>query len=159
HAISSKLVAESGRLDSLFFNPLSSELDDWLKNHPAGSKALGEIANVFDVPPFKHIYVGPSEGLPFFTSADLFDLDRRTDKYLSHPECRYSISQRTATGASIPALWPVYLNRIRILSPPSNLNRDVNLQVYKSLEMRITATRLDNLARESVESAIEEGVR
>jgi type I restriction enzyme S subunit len=224
HAISSKRVAEIGRLDTLFFNPLSCDLDDWLANHPAGSKALGEIAEVFDVPPFKHIYVGPEEGPAFFTSADLFDLDRKTDKYLSRgqtrgldkyvleegwvliarsgqlngniglaqfvdsgmaettasdhvirivphddgfspgylyaylslPQWRYSLIQRSATGASIPALWPVYLNHVRILRPPAKLNKEVDAQVRKSLEMRVAATRLDTEARNRLEAALKE---
>jgi len=224
HAITSKQVAEIGRLDTLFFNPLSCDLDEWLVNHSAGNKKLGEIAEVFDVPPFKHIYVGPEEGTPFFTSADLFDLDRVTDKYLSRgqtkglqkyvleegwvliarsgqlngniglpqlvdsgmaettasdhvirivphdeefspgylyaylslPEWRYSLIQRSATGASIPALWPVYLNHIRILRPPTKLNKEVDVQVRKCLEMRVAATKLDTEARERLEEALKE---
>lgn len=224
HPISSKRVSETGRLDTLFHNPLSCDLDTWLADHAAGSKELGEIAEVFDVPPFKHIYVGPEEGPAFFTSADLFDLERRTDKYLSRrqtkglekyvlkegwvliarsgqlngnigqpqfadsamadtttsdhvirivphdegfspgyvyaylslPEWRYSLLQRSATGASIPALWPIYLNHVRILRPPEKLNKEVDVQVRKSLEMRVQATALESKARSILENAIEE---
>jgi hypothetical protein len=165
--------------------------------------------------------VAREEGIPFFTSADLFDLDRTTDKYLSlrtrgldkyvlehgwvliarsgqlngnigkpqvvdsglsgatasdHviriiprdecfspgylyaylslPEWRYSLIQRTATGASIPALWPAYLNHIRILCPPSTLNSEVDVQVRNALEMRVEATRLETEARQRLEGAL-----
>jgi type I restriction enzyme S subunit len=220
-AIPSKSLSQTGRIDALFFNPVSWELDEWLARHPARSQELGAIADVFDVPPFKHVYVAREEGIAFFTSADLFDLDRTTDKYLSlqtrgldkyilehgwvliarsgqlngnigkpqvvdsglscatasdHvirilsrderfssgylyaylslPEWRYSLIQRTATGASIPALWPVYLKRMRILCPPSDLNREVDVQVRNALEMRVQATGLETEARQRLEAAL-----
>jgi type I restriction enzyme S subunit len=220
-AVPSKLLNKTARMDALFFNPVSRDLDEWLARHPMSSQELGAIADVFDVPPFKHIYVAPEEGIAFFTSADLFDLDRTTDKYLSRQtrgldkyilqhgwvliarsgqlngnigkpqlvdtalsgstasdhvirivsrdkrfspgylyaylslhEWRYSLIQRTATGASIPALWPAYLKHIRILCPPSNLNREVDVQVRNALEMRVQATGLETEARQRLEAAL-----
>ena len=76
--------------------------------------------------------------------------------YLSLPEWRYSLLQRSATGASIPALWPIYLNHVRILRPPEKLNKEVDVQVRKSLEMRVQATALESKARSILENAIEE---
>lgn len=223
HAISSKRLARVGRMDTLYFNPLACDLDDWLANHQAGSSELGSIAELFDVPPFKHIYVEPSHGVGFFTSADLFLLDKKPDKflsrtqtkglkkyiletgwvliarsgqlngnigkaqfvdsamvgtttsdhvirviphdkefsagylyaYLSIPEFRFPMLQRTATGASIPALWPIYLSAVRVLRPPAKLNSQIDEQVREALEMRVRATKIEDECRGRVEHALE----
>ncbi|MEI7912496.1 MAG: hypothetical protein WCK77_22940 [Verrucomicrobiota bacterium] len=222
HAISSKRLSVVRRMDALYYNPISCELDEWLAQHTAGSYSLGEVAEVFDVPPFKHIYVGHEEGVPFFTSADLFSLDRTTDKYLSTsqtkglnkyilkrdwvliarsgqlngniglpqyvdsglaekaasdhvirivprndrfsagyiyaylslPEWRYALIQRTATGASIPALWPLYLKQLRILRPSKKLNNEVGMLVCSALERRVNATMLELKAQKRLEQAL-----
>lgn len=76
-------VAKKGRLEGFYYNRTANELDKWALAHPNGHYALGDIARVFDVPPFKHIYVEASYGVPFFTSGEIFQLDRIPDKYLS----------------------------------------------------------------------------
>jgi hypothetical protein len=220
--VSSLAVCKSGRMDALFHNPRSNDLDRWFAGHHAEKFALGEIADIFDVPLFKHIYVKSTDGVPFFTSADLFLLDRRTDKYLSRvqlktldkyilklncvliarsgqlngniglaqyvdsglagattsdhvirlvsnnsdflpgfiyayltmPEWRFSMIQRTATGASIPALWPQYLQDIPVLKPSRSINRTIHDTVVDALEARVQATQLEDHARCQVEEMI-----
>src|SRR4051812_23102233 len=67
---------------------IASRLDTWLSKHPLGSQALEDLADVFDVPQFKHIYVGGDCGIPFYTSGDIFLLDRRPTHYLSRTQTK-----------------------------------------------------------------------
>lgn len=222
HSISSEFLAKVGRLDSLFYNPTATELDEWIAAHSAGFDELGDVAEVFDVPPFKHIYVGPDEGVGFFTSADIFLIDRKPDKYLSRRQTKglekyvletgwvllarsgslggniakpqfadsamsgatasdhviriapktdrisagylytylslrelgYPIILRTATGACIPALWPLYLNKLRVLRPAAEFNQKIDQTVREAFEMRVRATKLDDQARDTLEEAL-----
>jgi type I restriction enzyme S subunit len=82
-AVSVQSICTARRLDAFFYNPMAKELDRWAENHANGYWRLGSIAHVFDVPPFKHIYVDSNNGVPFYTSGDLFKLDRACDKHLS----------------------------------------------------------------------------
>ena len=222
HAISSTFLTKVGRLDSLFYNPTATELDEWIASHPAGFDELGDLADAFDVPPFKHIYVGPDEGVGFFTSADIFLMDKKPDKYLSRRQTKglekylletgwvllarsgslggniakpqfadsvmsgatasdhviriapktdrvsagylytylslrelgYPIILRTATGACIPALWPLYLNKLRVVRPTTELNQKIDQKVREAFEMRVQATKLDDQARDALEEAL-----
>lgn len=88
HAILSPRTVEIGRFDPFFYNPVATELDKWIEQHPTGSVDLGSVADVFDVPQFKHIYVAPEEGIGFFTSADIFLLDKKPDKHLSRTQTK-----------------------------------------------------------------------
>ncbi len=216
-------ICDNGRLDALYFNPVATDLDAWIEDHRAGYWSLNEVGEVFDVPPFKHIYVETEEGVGFFTSADIFLIDKKPDKflskvrtkglqkyvlkkgwvllarsgslggniatpqfadsamheqtasdhviriasksseclpgylyaYLSLPQLGYPLILRTATGACVPALWPLYLNRLKVLKPSKELNNDVDKQVQDAFEMRVRATALEDKARANVEEAIE----
>ena len=225
HVVQSGQLRDVGRLDALFYNPVASDLDAWVLAHGAGSATLGAVADVFDVPPFKHIYVEPEHGVGFFTSADIFLVDKKPDKflsltqtkgrdlyvlrrgwvllarsgslggniakpqfadsamdrktasdhviriapktadispgylyaYLSTPEIGYPFILRTATGACIPALWPVYLKQIRVLQPSPDLNTRTDTEIQDAFEMRVRSTGLEDGARHLIEDAIEGG--
>lgn len=88
YAVSSSVLANSARLEAHFYNRRAMEVDRWARLHPNGYWNLNEVANVFDVPPFKHIYVESDRGIPFFTSGELFDLNRSPEKYLSKTQTR-----------------------------------------------------------------------
>jgi type I restriction enzyme S subunit len=89
HKASSFKIFESSRLDAFFHNPIAQSLEDWIESHKDGCTTLGEITeDIFDVPPFKHIYVQPGYGVPFFTSGDIFLLERKTNKYLSRTQTK-----------------------------------------------------------------------
>jgi type I restriction enzyme S subunit len=179
---------------------------------------------VFDVPPFKHIYVDETHGVPFFTSGELFLLDRRADKhlsrrhtrglekyiirdgwvllarsgqlggiigrpqmadssmrdvstsdhvvrivatssdvpagyifaYLSTPHVGYHLLTRTMTGASVPALWPKYLNQVRVLQCSEDFMFEIDRLVVGAFEMKVLAAAKEQEARFLVERAIEE---
>ncbi len=225
HAVSFAAIRDTHRLDAFFHNPSAAALDAWSNGHPNGTWRLREVANVFDVPPFKHIYVDPDHGLPFFTSGDLFDLERTTDKYLSRTQTRdlrkyvlergwvllarsgqlggiigtpqfadssldqsttsdhvirivprgngvppgylfaylscreigYPLLTRTMTGASVPALWPVYLDDVAVVKADASFMRKVDRMVQEAFEMRVSASENDRKARHLVESAVERG--
>lgn len=75
-------LGASMRMEGNYFNPRAAEVEAWARG--AGQVCdLGDLASVYDVPPFKHIYVEEGYGVPFFTSGDLFDIDRTTDKFLA----------------------------------------------------------------------------
>lgn len=225
HGVSCSAIHDSRRLDAFFHNPSAVALDTWAKRHPNGSWPLGEVASVLDVPPFKHIYVDGAHGVPFFTSGDLFDLERTTDKHLSRTQTRdlqryvlergwvllarsgqlggiigtpqfadssldgattsdhvirivprgdvvfpgylfaylscrqigYPLLTRTMTGASVPALWPMYLRDVSIVKAGPAFMKRVDRAVQDAFEMRVAATEKDRRARQLVESAIETG--
>lgn len=81
--VTSSDVRRSLRLEAWFYNPEAMRVDRWARSHPNGFMPLGQICDVFDVPPFKHIYVEDGHGPAFYTSGDLFKLDRSPDLYLS----------------------------------------------------------------------------
>jgi len=83
HNVTSAELQRARRLEAFFFNPVSLSLVRWAEDHEWGAWTLGEVADVYDVPPFKHIYVDGAFGVPFYTSGDLFHLDRTVEKYLS----------------------------------------------------------------------------
>ena len=209
------------RFEGYYYNPRALAVDNWALAHPNRFWSFGEVANVFDVPPFKHIYVEPEYGPPFFTSGDLFLLDRHADKHLSRtrtrdlgkyviehgwvllarsgqlggnlglpqfadsglhractsdhvirivaksvfagylyaylatPSIGYVLLTRTMTGASIPALWPTYLNRLRIVKATTSFMNDIHEKVTVAFEDRVKATELEDDARRIVEQAIE----
>jgi type I restriction enzyme S subunit len=71
------------RMEGFFYNPTAARVERWARSFNENCAELGSIADVYDVPLFKHIYVEPGHGVPFFTSGELFDLDRSATKYLS----------------------------------------------------------------------------
>ncbi|HOY67293.1 MAG TPA: hypothetical protein PLP29_10415 [Candidatus Ozemobacteraceae bacterium] len=81
-------IEEAGRLDGYYYNPRASRVIKWARGHINGFRNLGDVADVFDVPQFKHIYVEANEGVPFFTSGDLFQLDRISEKFLSKTQTK-----------------------------------------------------------------------
>jgi type I restriction enzyme S subunit len=217
-------IQESRRLEAFFHNPVATDLDRWIAGHPKGHWRLGEIADVFDVPLFKHIYVGKDRGVPFYTSGDLFRLERLPEKYLSRtrtkglpkyiletgwvllarsgqlggiigrpqfadsalhnaatsdhvirivphrkrvppgylyaylatPTVGYTLLTRTMTGASVPALWPTYLNEVCVVQASVGFMANIDDRVRQAFEKRLTATRREREARALVERAIEE---
>ena len=76
--------------------------------------------------------------------------------YLSLAELGYPLILRTATGACIPALWPTYLNHLRILRPTRRLNDEIDAQVREAFEMRVRATKIEDASRSSLETAVEQ---
>src|SRR6266536_2840402 len=79
---------KSMRMEAYFFNFRAREVANWSTTHDNGYWHLDEIANVYDVPPFKHIYVDYENGVPFFTSGELFKLERKADKFLSKSQTK-----------------------------------------------------------------------
>lgn len=220
-SVMSSTLRSEMRFEGYYYNPHALTVDRWALGHPNGFWSLGEVADVFDVPPFKHIYVEPGYGPPFFTSGDLFLLDRHAEKYLSKTRTRdlrkYVIEQgwvllarsgqlggilgrpqfadsalhqactsdhvirmvaktipagylyaylatpsvgyvsltRTMTGASIPALWPTYLKKLRVVKATPRFMARVHEQVTAAFEDRVKATTLEDEARRLVEQAIE----
>lgn len=220
--MSSSLRAD-GRMDAHHYNSLACSVDKWMKTGRFQSKQLGEIAQVFDVPPFKHIYVESDEGVGFLTSAEIFKVDRTPTKFLSRvqtkglqkyvledgwvllarsgslggnigkiaiadsslagqtasdhvirisartkecsdgyifaflstPEIGYTSLLRTAAGSCIPALWPLYLEKMHIPLPSPDLNRETDRLVKLASEERVMATELESQARRLVEVNIE----
>ncbi|WP_338585923.1 hypothetical protein [Pseudomonas sp. MAG733B] len=75
-------IQRSMRMEGNFFNPNAAHVEDWILSSGNWTQ-LGDVADVYDVPMFKHIYVEEGNGAPFFTSGDLFDLDRNARKFLS----------------------------------------------------------------------------
>jgi type I restriction enzyme S subunit len=85
----SSILKSVSRLDAFYHNPFAQTIENLIAIQPKGFTTLEAITeNVFDVPPFKHIYVEAENGVPFFTSGDIFLLDRKTDKYLSKTQTR-----------------------------------------------------------------------
>lgn len=81
-------ILRSMRLEAFFYNPRASRVTHWAQSHANGHWPLSEVADVYDVPPFKHIYVDEASGVPFFTSGELFKLDRKPDKNLSKSQTK-----------------------------------------------------------------------
>jgi type I restriction enzyme S subunit len=222
-SIMSSTLRSEMRFEGYYYNSRALTVDKWALGHPNGFWSLGEVADVFDVPPFKHIYVEPAYGLPFFTSGELFLLDRHAEKYLSktrtrdlrkyvieqgwvllarsgqlggilgrpqfadsslHQACTsdhvirmvaktipagylyaylatpsvgYVLLTRTMTGASIPALWPTYLKKLRVAKATPRFMGRIHEQVTEAFEDRVKATALEDEARRLVEQAIEKG--
>lgn len=86
--VSSNDLESSRRLEGFYYNPTALRIDEWVAKHPNSYARLSEIADIYDVPPFKHIYVGKGQGVPFYTSGDLFSLDRKPRYYLSRTQTR-----------------------------------------------------------------------
>lgn len=86
--VSSLELEKTMRMEGYFFNHRAREVDRWAKVHRNGAWPLREIADVYDVPPFKHIYVEPDYGVPFFTSGELFKLERKAEKHLSRTQTK-----------------------------------------------------------------------
>jgi type I restriction enzyme S subunit len=218
-------ISTTSRLDGYFYNAKAKRVDEFIENHKRGFWHLSEIAEVFDVPPFKHIYVSPQQGIPFFTSSDLFSIERTSRLYLSRTQTRnlssyviregtvllarsgqvggiigrpqyadsalngcatsdhvirivskapkdippgflfayldideigYPLLTRTIAGKSVPALWPIYLNGIKVLKAGLEVRNMVHELVAAAFELRIKATSLEHKAIAIVEQAIEE---
>ena len=86
--VKSSELRKSTRLEGYFYNPKANMLKKWAEQHPNGYAELGDLANVYDVPPFKHIYVNADEGTAFYPSGDLFRLNRDPTKYLSNSQTK-----------------------------------------------------------------------
>lgn len=76
-------IQRTMRMEGYFYNPTAARIEKWAQSFGDSCKSLGAIADVYDAPPFKHIYVEEGHGIPFFTSGELFDLDRTASKFLS----------------------------------------------------------------------------
>lgn len=221
--VSSSTLLETYRLEGFYYNQEALSVENWVDSYSNQYWNLEEVAHVFDVPPFKHIYVGQEEGVPFFTSGDLFKLNKEVDKYLSRTQTKnlekyilqkewvllarsgqlggiigkpqfsdsamqgaaasdhvirilpdkkkikpgylytylasqkigYPLITRTMTGASIPALWPVYLNKVKVVKASDDFMSMVDILVQAAFEKRVQATQIEREAREMLESAIE----
>ena len=88
HSISARLLKSSLRFEGQFHSIQALTVENWAHEHPNDRNELADVAEVYDVPQFKHIYVDADYGVPFYTSGDLFKLDRRPDKYLSRSMTR-----------------------------------------------------------------------
>lgn len=76
-------IQRSMRMEGFFYNPLAASIEDWARAKGDACVSLGDVAEVYDVPLFKHIYVEAEQGVPFFTSGDIFEIDRKARKFLS----------------------------------------------------------------------------
>jgi type I restriction enzyme, S subunit len=76
-------ISRTGRMEGNFYNAIAAHVESWARGFGAQCKPLGGVADVYDVPPFKHIYVDERNGVPFFTSGEIFGLDRIATKFLS----------------------------------------------------------------------------
>jgi hypothetical protein len=76
--------------------------------------------------------------------------------YLALEEIGHPLIQRTATGDSIPEIWPTYLNEIPVLKAPPKVMEWLHAQVVEAFEMRVRATHLECRARERLEGALME---
>ena len=76
-------IRRTMRMEGYFYNPTAARVDQWTASFGSRCRPLGALADVYDVPPFKHIYVEAGHGIPFFTSGELFDIDRTANKFLS----------------------------------------------------------------------------
>ena len=81
-------IQQSMRLEAFFYNPRAARVTKWAVAHPNGHWQLSDIARVYDVPPFKHIYIEAANGVPFFTSGELFKLDRKPENFLSKTQTK-----------------------------------------------------------------------
>ena len=86
--VSSSEIEKTMRMEGYFYNQRAREADQWATTHNNGVWSLGDIADVYDVPLFKHIYVEKEYGVPFFTSGDLFKLERKPEKHLSNTQTK-----------------------------------------------------------------------
>jgi len=220
--VHSSTVRAASRIDGFFFNENALRVEAWIAAHAASAIVLGDIANVYDVPPFKHIYVEDDHGVPFYPSGELFLLSRHHDKNLSRTQTKnlskyiieqgtvllarsgqlggiigrpqytdasldgcstsdhvirivprngeispgyvyaylawkavgYPLITRTASGSSVPALWPVYLRNIPVLRPSKQLNSTLAKRVPEAFQMRLDATEAENRAIRCVEDAL-----
>jgi type I restriction enzyme S subunit len=76
------------RLDGFYYNPIARAVEAWARSHQNTRTTLGDLCEVFDVPPFKHIYVEEGWGIPFFTSGEIFLLERKARKFLSKTQTK-----------------------------------------------------------------------
>ena len=215
------------RSDAWFFNGRAVLVEKWVASHVNGTWRLGDIAEVFGVPPFKRVYVTDGEqGIGFFGSADIFKLDRVPESFISRiatnrvakyilpagaiimassgqlngiigqpqfvdsvlagmaasdhvlriipkpekilagylfaylalKEIGYPLIARTATGDSIPEIWPTYLNELPILKAPQAVMERIDKQIVEAFEMRVRATALERESRDRLEEALEQFV-
>jgi type I restriction enzyme S subunit len=86
--VSSSEIGKTMRMEGYFYNQKARDADRWASTHSNGVWNLSDIADVYDVPQFKHIYVETEYGLPFFTSGDLFKLERKPEKHLSSTQTK-----------------------------------------------------------------------
>ena len=75
--------------------------------------------------------------------------------YLSCRGIGYPLLTRTMTGASVPALWPMYLNNVAVVKASAAFMKKVDHAVQDAFERRVVAGEKDIAARRLVEDAIE----
>lgn len=222
-AVQSHEIQRINRLDAHFYHYRAIDIDKWIENNHPNHVTLGSIADVYDVPLFKHIYVERDFGLPFFTSGDIFHLHKIADKNLSknrtkniekyilnhgwillarsgqiggiigQPEYAdtsmkgstasdhvirivpndvpagylftylntkmigYWLLIRTASGTSIPALFPVDLKPLKVILTDPETMSEISSITDCAFEKRATATRLELKAIARLENAIQGG--
>ena len=76
--------------------------------------------------------------------------------YLSLEELGHPLIQRTATGDSIPEIWPAYLNDIPVIKAPQKLMDALHARVIDAFEMRVRATHRERTARLRIEEALQQ---
>ena len=76
------IARQRWRLDANFYILFSKTTDVLTKN--IETKSLSECCNnIYEVPPFVHIYVEKEHGIPFYTSSALFESDLQPSHFLS----------------------------------------------------------------------------
>jgi len=82
--INSKDIAKgSFRLDSYFYSDYDRNYSHIINNY-IEFKSLGECSTeIYEVPPFVHVYVKKNYGIPFYTSSSLFENDLTPAHYLT----------------------------------------------------------------------------
>jgi len=72
------------RFDGHYHLPIHSKIIEVLKNSNAPVFKLNELSQgIFEVPPFKHVYVDSEHGIPFYTSAEILYHRLIPTKFLS----------------------------------------------------------------------------
>ncbi len=74
--------------------------------------------------------------------------------YLACREIGYPLIARTATGDSIPEIWPTYLSELPVLKSSERLMEKVHQEVVEAFEMRVKATEFESGARNRLEYAL-----
>jgi len=74
--------------------------------------------------------------------------------YLSMPSVGYPLVTRTIAGKPVPALWPEYLNDVRVVKAEAVFMARVDHEVRRAFELRVKATRKEDEAKSRVEEAI-----
>jgi type I restriction enzyme, S subunit len=72
------------RFDGAYHYPVHLKIINAIKKSKYPIVKLSDLTtNIFEVPPFKHIYVNQENGIPFYTSAEIFYSKLMPTRYLS----------------------------------------------------------------------------